>query len=298
MERISPLPKSSSTKRSITNVLPPPEGTPSFIVTPGQKTYKHQYSQIYYMWLTHLSPLVEERAKKRWKDLDGSPVDPYHHLRPPQNSTLLTTKSCSKTNQAEYPLAGDLVKKGNLVTGVILGALGMETPDSEFQVIDICYAGASPSSSTKTKTEDEMNVDESAPKSPSDSDEWIAAISGLEVGSQSSSDALIHMLVEYLSGEECGIKHSVSRSLISGLTVAGDSLMPLSLNNKGEANVEETTGKKFQKYAQDTTTHLLDLGRTMSIHLLPRESDPSGVILPQQSLPKGMFGAVGSLSSF
>ncbi|KAL0567510.1 DNA polymerase delta small subunit Cdc1 [Marasmius crinis-equi] len=207
------------------------------------------------------------------------------------------------------PLVGDLVKKANLVTGVILGALGMETPDSEFQVIDICYAGASPSSSTKTKTEDEMNVDESAPKSPSDSDEWIAAISGLEVGSQSSSDALIHMLVEYLTGEECGIKHSVSPSQISRLIVAGNSLTPLSLNNKGEANAEETIEKKPRKYAQDTTTfsthpiftlsaHLLDLGRTMPIHLLPGETDPSGVILPQQALPKGMFGAVGSLSSF
>ncbi|KAL0566153.1 DNA polymerase delta small subunit Cdc1, partial [Marasmius crinis-equi] len=160
MEQISPLPKSSSTKRSITNVLPPPEGTPSFIITPGQKTYKHQYSQIYYMRLTHLSPLVEERAKKRWKDLDGSPVLVPRVLEvtkgklcyiigtvymdmplkpnvmedlakdrsippPPPSAKFYSPddKVMLEDESGRIPLVGDLVKKANLVTGVILGAL-------------------------------------------------------------------------------------------------------------------------------------------------------------------------------
>jgi DNA polymerase delta subunit 2 len=40
------------------------------------------------------------------------------------------------------------------------------------------------------------------------------------------------------------------------------------------------------------------MARTMPIHLLPGETDPSGVILPQQPFPRAMFGAVSSYGSF
>jgi DNA polymerase delta subunit 2 len=36
----------------------------------------------------------------------------------------------------------------------------------------------------------------------------------------------------------------------------------------------------------------------MPVHILPGETDPSGVILPQQPLPRAMFGAVAKLSTF
>jgi DNA polymerase delta subunit 2 len=61
------------------------------------------------------------------------------------------------------------------------------------------------------------------------SDEWIAAVSGLDVGSLSPSDAQIQMLVEYLSGEAGGIDDQVSASQISRLIIAGDSLAPPAL---------------------------------------------------------------------
>lgn len=36
----------------------------------------------------------------------------------------------------------------------------------------------------------------------------------------------------------------------------------------------------------------------MPVHLLPGETDPSGVIMPQQPLPRAMFGAASRLSTF
>ena len=56
------------------------------------------------------------------------------------------------------PLVGDLVHKAKLVTGVILGALGRETANSEFEVVDICYAGYSPSELLEG-SDDKMKVD-------------------------------------------------------------------------------------------------------------------------------------------
>lgn len=36
----------------------------------------------------------------------------------------------------------------------------------------------------------------------------------------------------------------------------------------------------------------------MPIHILPGDTDPSGTILPQQKIPRAMFGSVSSYSSF
>ena len=61
-------------------------------------------------------------------------------------------------------LIGDRLKKANLVTGVIVGALGMETNDGGFEVADLCYAGmppqeSDPDVSPPSKGEDKMDVD-------------------------------------------------------------------------------------------------------------------------------------------
>lgn len=58
-------------------------------------------------------------------------------------------------------LVGERVKNARLVTGVILGALGIETPNGEFEVVDLCYAGMAPQvpSSLEEDPESRMDVD-------------------------------------------------------------------------------------------------------------------------------------------
>ena len=41
-------------------------------------------------------------------------------------------------------LVGDRIKTAGLVTGVIIAALGIETPNGEFEVADVSYAGLAP----------------------------------------------------------------------------------------------------------------------------------------------------------
>ena len=48
-----------------------PEGIPSYEIDDGKKTYKHQYSNIYYMRLQLLRSFVQTRAKAKWKDVAG-----------------------------------------------------------------------------------------------------------------------------------------------------------------------------------------------------------------------------------
>jgi len=112
------------------------------------------------------------------------------------------------------------------------------------------------------------------------------------------------VLVEYLTGEVDSSDDQVLASQISRLIIAGNSFASMGADDEPDAE-----GKRPRRYGYDSTTfsphptvnlsaHLLDLARVMPIHLLPGASDPSGTILPQQPLPRAMFGAASALSSF
>ncbi|KAF8162965.1 DNA polymerase alpha/epsilon subunit B-domain-containing protein [Crassisporium funariophilum] len=327
-----------SLTRCSTSVAPPSANTPSFLLGQSKKSYKHQYSNIYFIRLRLLRECLEERAHKRWKNIAGNPVlvprvlevekgqlcyvvgtvymdmplKPNvmediardHSIPPPPPPSKFYSGDDNvmlEDESGRICLVGDRVNDARLVTGVIIGALGMETPGGEFEVVDLCYAGLAPQSSDTGKSdEDKMDVDDQADATvPDPSDEWIALISGLDIGSISPSDAQIQMLVEYLTGEGGDVDDQVSASQISRLIIAGDSLSSLSLTNGEPAITIED--KKARRYGYDATTFsphpmlslsstLLDIASVMPIHLLPGESDPSGSILPQQPFPRAMFG--------
>jgi DNA polymerase delta subunit 2 len=48
-----------------------PELSSKFLIDPTQRSYKHQYSNIYFVRLVELRPKVEERAAKRWASVRG-----------------------------------------------------------------------------------------------------------------------------------------------------------------------------------------------------------------------------------
>ena len=45
-------------------------------------------------------------------------------------------------------LVGSRISSACLVTGVILGALGIETHNGDFEVVDLCYPGMAPQPTT------------------------------------------------------------------------------------------------------------------------------------------------------
>jgi hypothetical protein len=48
-----------------------PELSSKFMIDAAQRSYKHQYSNIYFVRLVELRPKVEERAAKRWANVRG-----------------------------------------------------------------------------------------------------------------------------------------------------------------------------------------------------------------------------------
>jgi DNA polymerase delta subunit 2 len=60
--------------RATTVLLPPLESTPSFLITKANKSYKHQYANIYFVRLRLLRQFLEENALLKWKNVSGKPV--------------------------------------------------------------------------------------------------------------------------------------------------------------------------------------------------------------------------------
>lgn len=101
-----------------------------------------------------------------------------------------------------------------------MAVLGIENAQGDFQVLDIKYPGLAPQSHpfptqsipiVSTKEEEDVEMDgidkgkgkeQDAQDKDEDGDEWIAIVSGLEMGSKNEvNDLKSQLLSEYLLGE-------------------------------------------------------------------------------------------------
>lgn len=193
-----------------------------------------------------------------------------------------------------------------LVSGVVMGALGVETNSGDFEVLDICYPGPAPQEPTvDNHTKDHMDLDGTS--------EWIALVSGLNIGSpNAAADLRITMLVEYLLSEAGSRIDQQGASSIARLILAGDSFAPLTRHDPDEADGLGTTdvASKFEHQrnqddgtfsahpTQSLAGHIADLARVMNVHLVPGAADPAGATLPQQPMPRAMFGEAKTSAGF
>ncbi|TFL06873.1 DNA polymerase alpha/epsilon subunit B-domain-containing protein [Pterulicium gracile] len=335
--------------RVTTHVLPPiSNNASSFLIEAATRSYKHQYANIYYLRLQHLKDIVERRASNKWKKAAGNAVfvprvlevvkaqlsyivgTVYMEMPLKPNVLRDLARDRSLPNPAPPPkmcssedsimledesgrivLVGDVIKSAQLVTGVILAALGMETPSGEFEVVDICFAGLAPQTRNQPLTQptqsDAMEVDSEQTLDRRDDDPWLAFVSGLDVGAEGGQDAPIELLTGYLTGEMDASHAPVPPSQISRLIIVGNSLAPYEAAvQPKEVTPTELRKKKFGNEASTFSNvpgitlanHLLDIGQTLPIHLLPGPNDPAGSIMPQQPFPRAMFGKVASYATF
>jgi DNA polymerase delta subunit 2 len=82
------------------------------------------------------------------------PIPPPASFFSPNDAVMLEDES------GRIKLVGDVVKNAGLVTGAIVAALGAETANGDFEVIELAYAGlAAPPVYDDAESEDKMDVD-------------------------------------------------------------------------------------------------------------------------------------------
>jgi DNA polymerase delta subunit 2 len=211
-------------------------------------------------------------------------------------------------------LIGPSLASEMLVTGCVIAVMGTENANGDFEVVDINVPDLPPqpvrwaSSQAPTAT----NGSERRPKKAKldeDDDEKmedvqssgtkLAIVSGLGISGTSAEQSIqIDLLLEYLLGEALDPVSQRKTAEINRLIIAGNSL-----TSENDAVSHDTVGnarKAHKKYGYDSSAYnpaptaqldnfLAALLPSMPITLMPGQSDPANVSLPQQPIHSAMF---------
>ena len=201
-------------------------------------------------------------------------------------------------------LIGTPLQLNMLVTGCIIAVMGTENANGEFEVVDLKVPDlprqpqrwemddakallANGNGKSKIKSQQERKTGGK-----------VAIASGLDISGDEGDSLKLDLLMEFLLGEACGSKTQQEVAKISRLIIAGNSISegnPL----RSDDQLADTK-KASKKYGYDAsaynplpTAHLDEFLATLlpsiPITILPGESDPANVSLPQQPIHPAMF---------
>ncbi|KAF7718043.1 Uncharacterized protein PECH_002376 [Penicillium ucsense] len=198
-------------------------------------------------------------------------------------------------------LTGNLLLSTQLATGVIIAALGTETVDGEFEVIDIKVPDLAPQPERWARGRLLPAESEEAAKEKSGKSGKIAFISGLGITGTSSDTLALELLSDYLLGYT-GIDDSADPSRITRLIIAGNSLGASVTADAAATAADNAVKKKLapKKYGYDASAYnsspitqldnfLAELLPSIPVTLMAGESDPANFSLPQQGIHRAMF---------
>lgn len=239
--------------------------------------------------------ILDDISKDHWI---AAPPPREKYVSPTgQDQTMLEDES------GRLRLVGTPLQISMLVTGCIIAVMGTENADGDFEIIDLKFPDLPRQPQRWERDEADATMANGTGKSKlaeaKDGKEGgkIAIVSGLGVNGDEADTLTLDLLMEFLLGEACGPATQHEAGNISRLIIAGNSISegaPLHVRD------ELDTKKSSKKYGYDSSaynpvpTRLLDdflatLLPSMPITLLPGDSDPANVSLPQQPIHPAML---------
>ena len=240
--------------------------------------------------------VLEDISKDRW--ISAPP--PREKYLSPDDQDLMWIEDES----GRLRLVGTILQTIMLVTGSIVGVMGTENSDGAFEVIDVKLPDLARQpqrwemeDGDAALTNGTSNKRRISERPGGNTGRKLALVSGLGITGEEGDLLRIDLLMEYLTGEVSGDDDEQAVSKISRLIIAGDSI--------GRATVkadqdEQLTRKSVKKYGYDASAYnpaptihldnfLATLLPSIPITLLPGETDPVSVAMPQQPLHPAML---------
>jgi DNA polymerase delta subunit 2 len=200
-------------------------------------------------------------------------------------------------------LIGAPLETAMLVTGCIVAVMGTENANGDFEIADIRVPDL-PRQPQRWERDDSATAvtnGSSAKQKISGEKQGtcggkIAIVSTLGIGGGDTDGLRLDMLTEYLSGEASGTTEQSDVAHISRLIIAGNALAAANPLNVAD----EIVVKRSKKYGYDASAYdpkptahldsfLSTLLPSMPVTLIPGESDPANVSLPQQPIHPAML---------
>ncbi|KAJ1728589.1 DNA polymerase delta small subunit Cdc1 [Coemansia biformis] len=286
----------------------------------GRRSYNQQFNHIYFQRLDGLKPHVHEQARRRWEgqrqpvtwtqrvlNVDGpertyiigtvfidsaakpstlAQVEEARWISDPQPPA---TYRCSaedvflEDESGRIRLVGPAVEHATLASGVVAAVLGSETPDGQFEVAEMCFAGMGPQPARV--------VDDTQ-------DKYVALVSGLNATVNCPVSLEMQLLAEYLCGNAGGEPdQALSAQIVQTVVVGGIMVVPEPpLGHTEDARANDRA--PVQRLVEEVDGFLADIAAAMPLTLLPGKADPTDISLPQQALNPGMFAQCRRYAGF
>ena len=239
--------------------------------------------------------ILDDISKDHWI---AAPPPREKYVSPTgQDQTMLEDES------GRLRLIGTPLQISMLVTGCIIAVMGTENANGDFEIIDMKFPDLPRQPQRWERDEADAAMGNGVGKSKfAEAKEGkaggkVAIVSGLGINGDEADTLTLDLLMEFLLGEACDPATQQEVGSISRLIIAGNSI---SEGNPLHAPDELDTKKSSKKYGYDSSaynpipTRLLDdfiatLLPSIPITLLPGESDPANVSLPQQPIHPAML---------
>jgi DNA polymerase delta subunit 2 len=190
-----------------------------------------------------------------------------------------------------------------LVTGCIVAVMGTENANGDFEIIDLRVPDLPRQPQRWERDDAQLILANGRKTSKAKGQEKrtgggkVAIVSGLGVSGDHADTMAMDLLMEYLLGEAGGTTDQADAGKISRLVIAGNSIYESTPSTAPDDLPDRKAGKKYgydsSAYNPAPTTHfdyfLLNLLPSIPITLLPGETDPANVSLPQQPIHPAMF---------
>lgn len=198
-------------------------------------------------------------------------------------------------------LTGEYLKDCLLVTGCIVAVMGTENANGEFEIIDMKVPDLPRQPERWERDEADNAVNGKAVKQKREKGGKIALLSGLGFSGDSTDLMTLDLLVEYLLGESTSPSEQEQAAQISRVVIAGNALShgnPIPARDEATARHNQSSG--IRKYGYDSGSYnsapsdRLDaffaaLLPSLPITMVPGDSDPTHVALPQQPVHPALF---------
>ena len=239
--------------------------------------------------------ILDDISKDHWI---AAPPPREKYVSPTgQDQTMLEDES------GRLRLIGTPLQISMLVTGCIIAVMGTENANGDFEIIDMKFPDLARQPQRWERDEADATLDNGASKAKfAETKERkeggkVAIVSGLGINGDEADTLTLDLLMEFLLGEASGPTTQEEVGKISRLIIAGNSIT----QGNPLLSRDEIDGKKHgKKYGYDSSTYnpaptqrlddfLATLLPSMPITLMPGESDPANVSLPQQPIHPAMF---------
>lgn len=200
-------------------------------------------------------------------------------------------------------LVGIPLQTSMLVTGCIIAVMGTENANGDFEIIDLRVPDLARQPQRWERDDAQAILANGGKKRKGKGQDArtaggkVAIVSGLGISGDQADIMSLDLFMEYLLGEAGGTSNQAEAGKISRLFIVGNSILDstslASRDDLPERKVSKKYGYDSSTYNPAPTTHfdyfLLNLLPSIPITLIPGETDPANVSLPQQPIHPAMF---------